>query len=72
MPDATTVRLLPEHVDLTFLVSSAGLGALAATLFGTVCGFDAERLRRVVLLGTVVGSTLGVGYLLLALIKAIP
>jgi hypothetical protein len=62
LPDATTVRFLPEQIDVSFLVTTAGLGALVATLFGALRGYDSERHRRVVLFGTVVGSTLGVAY----------
>lgn len=70
--DATTARLLPEHVDLSVILTMAGLGAFGATCIGALRRFDAERLRRVALFGSVVGGTIGVGCWVLALLQAIP
>jgi hypothetical protein len=69
--DATTVRLLPEHVDLSIVLTTAGLGAFAATCIGVFLRFDADRLRRVALLGSVLGGTFGVVYWMLLLTRAI-
>jgi hypothetical protein len=66
-PFDTTVRLLPEHLDISFVLTASGLGALFFTLAGTLRGFDPERLRRVALLGSLVGGIGGVGCLVLAL-----
>lgn len=71
-PDATTARLLPEHVDLSIVLTAAGLGAFIATCLGVILRLDAERLRRVVLLGSVLGGTFGVVYWVLLLTGAIP
>ncbi|MFL5816968.1 MAG: hypothetical protein ACJ76L_05135 [Conexibacter sp.] len=70
--DATTVRLLPEHVDLSIVLTTAGLGAFVASCIGALLRFGAERLRRVALLGSMLGGTLGVVYWLLLLTGAIP
>lgn len=70
--DATTVRLLPEHVDLSIVLTTAGLGAFAATCIGAFLRLGAERLRRVALLGSMVGGTFGVVDWVLLLIGAIP
>jgi hypothetical protein len=69
--DATTVRLLPEHVDLSIVLTTAGLGAFGTTCIGAVLRFDAERLRRVALLGSLFGGTCGVVYWALLLTGAI-
>jgi hypothetical protein len=70
--DATTVRLLPEHVDLSIVLTTAGLGAFGTTCLGVFLRLDAERLRRVALLGSLLGGTFGVVYWVLLLIGAIP
>jgi hypothetical protein len=70
--DATTARLLPEHVDLSIVLTAAGLGAFGATFIGAFLGFGAERLRRVALFGSLAGGTLGVVGWMLALLQAIP
>lgn len=70
--DATTVRLLPEHIDLSIVLTTAGLGAFVATCIGALLRFGAERLRRIALLGSMLGGTIGVVYWVLALLRAIP
>lgn len=69
--EATTVRLLPEEIDLSFVLTTSGLGALACTTVGALRGYQPERLRRLALLGTVVGGTFGVVCILLVLTRAI-
>jgi uncharacterized membrane protein len=69
--DATTARLFPEHIDLSIVLTTAGLVGFAATCVGALLRFDAERLRRVALLGSLVGGTVGVVYWMLLFTHAI-
>lgn len=68
----TTARLLPDHVDLSVVLTAAGLGAFSATFIGASLRFNAERLRRVALFGSMVGGTFGVVCWMLALLGALP
>jgi hypothetical protein len=65
---ATSVRLLPEVIDLSIIPTIAGLGSLSFTSYGALRRFDPDRLGRLALGGTVLGGAIGVLGLLLALI----
>lgn len=65
---ATSVRLLPEVIDLSIIPTIAGLGSLAFTSYGALRRFDPDRLARLALSGTVLGGSVGVFGLVLALI----
>lgn len=65
---ATSVRLLPEVIDLSIIPTIAGLGSIAFTSYGALRRFDPDRLARLALGGTVLGGAIGVCGLVLALI----
>jgi hypothetical protein len=50
---------MPEVVDFTLITNAAGLGAIFLTMAGAALRFDADRLARLTLLGTVVGGGIG-------------
>jgi len=56
LPAATAARLLPEHVDLSIVLTTSGFGALAMTFVGVLRRHDGERLRRLALFGSMAGG----------------
>ena len=62
---ATSVRLLPEVIDISIIPTCSGVIALAFTTYGALCRFDPDRLGRLALGGTVAGGIMGVLLLLL-------
>jgi hypothetical protein len=48
---ATRFELLPEVVDVSFILTGAGLGGLAGAAYAALRRFPPDRLGRVVLLG---------------------
>jgi hypothetical protein len=64
---ATRVRLLPEVIDVSIILTGAGLGGLAATTYGALRRYDADRIARLTLGGTVVGACVGLLVLLVGL-----
>ena len=65
---AVQVRLLPEIIDISSIPTGAGLGSLAATFYGALLRFDADRLGRLALFGTLVGGAATTAVLILALL----
>jgi hypothetical protein len=66
--DAVAVRfqLLPEVIDLSFVLAFSGFFALLATLVAAVLGFEPDRLARLVVFGNIVGAAIGTVILLVA------
>lgn len=58
--------MLPDVIDLSIIPTRAGVGSLAFAFYGALRRFEAERLGRVTLLGTLLGG--GVATLLLAFV----
>ena len=65
---AFRVRLLPEVIDVSIILTFSGLGAVGFTLYGAVRRFDPDRIARLTLGGTVLGTLGGIGFFLLALL----
>lgn len=68
---ATTVRLLPEVVDPSIVVTGSGLGGLLAALFAAAHALPQDRLGRVVLAGNLVGGLFGALIFVLALVAQV-
>ena len=64
---AVEVRLLPEVIDVSTIPTGAGLGSLGAAFYVAARQFDADRLGRLALLGTLAGGAITTVGLLLAL-----
>jgi hypothetical protein len=56
---ATRFQLLPDVVDLSFVLTASGLGGLLCTLGGVAAGLPYDRLVRVIILGQVLGGLAG-------------
>jgi len=54
---ATRFELLPEVVDVSFILTGAGLGGLAGAVYAALLRFPPDRLGRVVLLGNLLGAS---------------
>jgi hypothetical protein len=65
---ATRVRLLPEVIDISIIPTIAGTASIAFTTYGAMRRFDPDRIARLSLLGTVVGTIGGTGGLLIAVL----
>ena len=68
---ATSVRLLPEVIDLSIIPTTAGLGSLALTSYGALRRFHPDRVAQLALLGTITGGAFGVAGLAIGLIVAV-
>jgi hypothetical protein len=55
----TRVRLLPEVIDISFVLTCSGAGALPFTLLGASLRYDPDRLARLVVLGNLAGGIIG-------------
>ena len=64
---ATRVRLLPEVIDVSIILTGAGLGGLAFTTYGAVRRYDPDRIGRLSLGGSVLGACVGLLVLLVGL-----
>jgi hypothetical protein len=62
---ATSLELLPDVIDPSFVLSASGLGGLICTSFGTALRFDPDRIARLVMLGNLVGGAAGIALLVL-------
>ena len=65
---ATRVQVLPEVIDVTIVLTAAGLGALAGTMYGAIRRYPSERVGRLSMFGTVVGGLAGAAFLLIYLL----
>jgi hypothetical protein len=66
--DAVAVRfqLVPEVIDLSYVLAFSGFFALLATLIAAALRFEPDRLARLVVFGNLVGAVIGTVILLLA------
>ena len=64
---ATRVQLLPEVIDLSLVPTAAGAGGLLAAGCGAALRFPPERLARITLFGNLLGATIAVMGLVIAL-----
>jgi hypothetical protein len=53
---ATSVRLLPEVIDVSIVLTGAGLGATSFTVYGALRGYSPDRIARLTFGGTVLGG----------------
>jgi hypothetical protein len=53
---ATRFELLPEVVDLSFVLMGSGLGGLGGAAYAALRRFPPDRLGRVVVLGNLLGA----------------
>ena len=65
---ATSVRLLPEVVDASIILTGSGLGALTFTAYGALRRFDPQRIARLTVGGTVLGGLAGAAGFTIALL----
>jgi len=68
---AIRVRLLPEVIDVSIILTFSGLGALAFAFYGALRGYDPDRLGRLTLGGTLAGGLVGVLVLVVFLLQAV-
>jgi hypothetical protein len=61
---AVRFQLLPDVIDVSFVLVFSGLGGLVATLVAASLRFDADRLARLVVLGNLFGAMTGTVLLL--------
>jgi hypothetical protein len=65
---ATTVRLLPDVVDVSIILDCSGLCALLFTMYGVARRWDPDRITRLAIGGSTMGSIFGVAMLAIGLI----
>lgn len=68
---ATRVRLLPEVVDPSIVLTCSGLGALAFSAYGALRRFDPDRVARLALGGTLLGAAFGALLFVGLLVRAV-
>ena len=68
---AVRFQLLPDVIDVSFVLVFSGLGGLVATLVAASLRFDADRLARLVVLGNLFGAMTGTVLLLLGALGVI-
>jgi hypothetical protein len=66
---ATTVRVLPEVIDISIIPTFSGVGSLGFTTYGAMRRFHPDRVGRLALAGTVVGGGIGVLIILIELLR---
>ena len=71
MPSPSASQLLPDFIDVSFVLVFSGLGGLVATLVAASLRFDADRLARLVVLGNLFGAMTGTVLLLLGALGVI-
>jgi hypothetical protein len=64
---ATRVRVLPEVIDVSIILTGAGLGGLAFTTYGAVRRYEPDRIGRLTLGGSMLGACVGLLVLLVGL-----
>jgi hypothetical protein len=69
--DAVAVRfqLLPEGIDLSFVLTVSGLFAAITALIGAMARFDPDRLARLVVFGNLLGAVVGTIFLLVGVLS---
>ena len=55
----TRVQVLPDVIDFTFILTSAGFGGLMSIAIGAACRFSPDRLGRLTVFGQLVGASAG-------------
>jgi hypothetical protein len=65
--DAVAVRfqLLPEVIDLSFVLTVSGLFAALTALIGAIARVNPDRLARLVVFGNLLGAVVGTIFLLI-------
>jgi hypothetical protein len=71
--DAVAVRfqLVPEVIDISYVLAFSGFGGLVATLVAAALRFNADRLARLVVLGNLLGTAVGIVVLLLTAVGVV-
>ncbi len=69
---ATRIQLLPDVIDLSFVLTFSGGGGLVATCAAASLRFEPERLARVVVLGNLLGAAFGGAVFLAVAVGIIP
>lgn len=68
---AVDVRWLPQEITLALVPAAAATAALLLALFGVLRRESPERLRRLVLVGNLLGAAVGLaGFLTAVLLEA--
>jgi hypothetical protein len=69
--DAIAIRfqLLPDVIDLSFVVTFSGIGGLLMALVGALAGFPPDRLARLVVFGNLIGAAVGTIVLLVGVVS---
>jgi hypothetical protein len=57
---AVRVQLLPEVIDISFVLTFSGGGGLLATFAAAALRLETDRLARLVVLGNLLGASIGV------------
>jgi hypothetical protein len=65
---ATRVQLLPDVIDISIILTGAGLGSLIFVVYGALRRFGPDRIGRLALLGTLLGGGLTAMIVTLALL----
>jgi hypothetical protein len=64
----TRVQLLPDVIDFTFVLTSAGFGGLVLMALGIALRMTPDRLGRVTVLGQLLGAVAGGLVLVIAIV----
>jgi hypothetical protein len=64
---ATRVQVLPEVIDVSIILTFAGLGSLALSSYGALRGVNPDRIARLSLGGTILGGAIGLLVFLIVL-----
>jgi hypothetical protein len=65
---ATSVRILPEVIDISHIPTFSGLGSLGFTTYGALRRFHPDRIGRLALGGTVLGGVVGIALMVITLL----
>ena len=68
---AVRFQVLPDVVDLSYVLTLSGFGGFVTALIGAGLRFEADRLVRRVMLGNVVGGLAGSLLVLLVALEVI-
>jgi hypothetical protein len=64
---ATRVQVLPEVIDVSIILTFAGLGSLALSSYGALRRVNPDRIARLSLGGTLLGGAIGLLVFLIVL-----